>query len=224
MYEWVAPDTIPFVGIVRQGNYEPVKKLITPKKRQVISIGGHNKFEKMSINYELTTSNLDLNTFSSTGNNDNIGLAGFVQINTSKKMGTNWALNHNSSLELVQRKFNRIERFRAVEFERNWNVIGVISEKDQLLGKSQLNFLHNKNGKLSYTFNTFLLKDTFSGMKNDVELKWNKNIYADVKGSLLQTNGLKDSRFLRHFSNIYIPIHKFKIGFKDINEENQFFE
>ena len=29
---------------------------------------------------------------------------------------------------------------------------------------------------------------------------------------------------MRHFSNIYIPIHKFKLGFKDINEENQFFE
>ena len=224
VYEWVAPDTIPFVGIVRQGNYEPVKKLITPKKRQVISIGGHRKFEKLKINYELTTSNLDLNTFSSTGNNDNIGLAGIIQINSTKKIGTNWALNQNSSVELVQHKFNRIERFRAVEFERNWNVLDVVSQKDQLLGKSELNLVHNKNGKFSYTFNTFLLKDTFAGLKNDVEIKWNKKIYADIKGSLLETNGLKDSRFLRHFSNIYIPIHKFKLGFKDINEENQFFE
>ena len=224
VYEWVAPDTIPFVGIVRQGDYEPVKKLITPKKRQVISIGGHKKFEKIKINYELTTSNLDLNTFSSIGNKDNIGLAGIFQINTSKKLGTNWALDHNSSVELVQHKFNRIERFRAVEFERNWNVLDVVSQEDQLLGKSHLNLVHNKNGKFSYTFNTFLLKDTFSGLKNDIELKWNKNIYADVKGSLLETKGLKNSRFLRHFSNIYIPIHKFKLGFKDINEENQFFE
>ena len=183
VYEWVAPDTIPFVGIVRQGNYEPVKKLITPKKRQVISIGGHRKFEKLKINYELTTSNLDLNTFSSTGNNDNIGLAGIIQINSTKKIGTNWALNQNSSVELVQHKFNRIERFRAVEFERNWNVLDVVSQKDQLLGKSELNLVHNKNGKFSYTFNTFLLKDTFAGLKNDVEIKWNKKIYADIKGA-----------------------------------------
>ena len=133
VYEWVAPDTIPFVGIVRQGSYEPVKKLITPKKRQVISIGGHKKFEKIKINYELTTSNLDLNTFSSIGNKDNIGLAvNFFKLTLPKKLGTNWALDHNSSVELVQHKFNRIERFRAVEFERNWNVLDVVSQEDQL--------------------------------------------------------------------------------------------
>ena len=106
----------------------------------------------------MTTSNLDLNTFSSTGNNDNIGLAGIIQINSTKKIGTNWALNQNSSVELVQHKFNRIERFRAVEFERNWNVLDVVSQKDQLLGKSELNLVHNKNGKFSYTFNTFSSK------------------------------------------------------------------
>ncbi len=222
VFEWVAPDTIPFIGIVRQGNYQPVKKLITPKKRQIISLGGHKEFENLKLNYELTTSNMDLNTFSDFGNNDNIGLAGLLHLNSSKKIATNWALNHNSSIELIQKNFNRIERFREVEFERNWNILDVILQEDQLLGKSQFDLLHNKNGKLRYTFNTFILKDTFSGIKNDIEIKWAKNVYAEFKGSILETNGLRDSRFLRHFSDVYIPIKKYKFGFKDINEENRF--
>ena len=224
VFQWVAPDTIPFVGIVKQGNYEPVKKLITPKKRQVISIGGGKKWNNSKLNYELTTSNMDLNTFSNNGNEDNIGLAGLLKLNNKRKLTEKWSLENDFSIEMLQKNFNRIERFRAVEFERNWNILDVVLQEDQLLGAGKINLLHNKNGNFSYTLNTFILRDTFSGIKNDIDLKWDKNFHADFKGSLLETNGLKDSRFMRHFTDLYIPIKKFKLGFKDIHEENKFYQ
>ena len=40
IFEWVAPDTIQLTNIIKNGNYSPVKKLVTPKKRQIVTIGG----------------------------------------------------------------------------------------------------------------------------------------------------------------------------------------
>ena len=41
IFEWVAPDTIQQTIIIKNGNYSPVKKLVTPKKRQLLTIGGN---------------------------------------------------------------------------------------------------------------------------------------------------------------------------------------
>ena len=40
VFEWIAPDTISFGEIIKNGDYSPIKKLVTPKKRQIISVGG----------------------------------------------------------------------------------------------------------------------------------------------------------------------------------------
>ena len=223
VFEWIAPDTISFGEIIKNGDYSPIKKLVTPKKRQIISVGGKTIWSGNSLNYELSTSNMDLNTFSNINNEDNIGFAGLVSFENKNTLKEKWELNQQYRIESISKDFRRIERFREVEFERNWNIQNLITPKDQLLSSARINLKHLENGLFQYQLNSYVIKDDFNGYKNDFKIKWNNKVNLNFDGSLMNSNGQFNTSFLRHKTDLFIPIKGFKLGFKDINENNQFF-
>tara|TARA_Y100000589_G_scaffold182339_1_gene172665 strand:+ start:1938 stop:5384 length:3447 start_codon:yes stop_codon:yes gene_type:complete len=222
VFKWIAPDTINS-EIIRNGNYAPIKKLITPKKRQLINIGGNFNWANKKITYELSSSNKDINTLSEKDNNDNIGFAGFTKLNIENKINDNWNLNQEYRIEAVEKNFNRIERFRAVEFERNWNIQQLTIDDNQLISSGKFNLKHDENGQISYQLNSYIIEDNFKGNKNDLNINWNKLISLKFKGSILQSGGIQKTNFIRHKTDLFIPIKKIGIGFKDINENNKFY-
>ena len=223
VFEWIAPDTISFGEIIKNGDYSPIKKLVTPKKRQIISVGGKTIWSRNSLSYELSTSNMDLNTFSNINNEDNIGFAGLVSFENKNTIKEKWELNQQYRIESISKDFRRIERFREVEFERNWNIQNLITPKDQLLSSARINLKHLENGLFQYQLNSYVIKNDFNGYKNDFKIKWNKKVNLNFDGSLMNSNGQFNTSFLRHKTDLFIPIKGFKLGFKDINENNQFF-
>ena len=222
VFKWIAPDTINS-EIIRNGNYAPIKKLITPKKRQLINIGGNFNWANKKITYELSSSNKDINTLSEKDNNDNIGFAGLTKLNIENKINDNWNLNQEYRIEAVEKNFSRIERFRAVEFERNWNIQQLTIDDNQLISSGKFNLKHDENGQISYQLNSYIIEDNFNGNKNDLNINWNKLIYLKFKGSILQSGGIQKTNFIRHKTDLFIPIKKIGIGFKDINENNKFY-
>ena len=223
VFEWIAPDTISFGDIIKNGDYSPIKKLVTPKKRQIISVGGKTIWSGNSLSYELSTSNMDLNTFSNFNNEDNIGFAGLVNFENKNTLKEKWELNQQYRIESISKDFRRIERFREVEFERNWNIQNLITPKDQLLSSARINLKHLENGLFQYQLNSYFIKNDFNGYKNDFKIKWHKKVKLNFDGSLMNSNGQFNTSFLRHKTDLFIPIKGFKLGFKDINENNQFF-
>ena len=223
VFEWIAPDTISFGSIIKNGDYSPIKKLVTPKKRQIISIGGKTIWSGNSLSYELSTSNMDLNTFSAINNEDNIGFAGLVNFENKNTLKEKWELNQQYRIESISKDYRRIERFREVEFERNWNIQNLITTKDQLLSSAKINLKHLENGLFQYQLNSYFIKDEFNGYKNDFKIKWDKKVNLNFDGSLMNSDGQFNTSFLRHKTDLFIPIKGFKLGFKDINENNQFF-
>lgn len=223
VFEWIAPDTISFGSIIKNGDYSPIKKLVTPKKRQIISVGGKTIWSGNSLSYELSTSNMDLNTFSAINNEDNIGFAGLVNFENKNTLKEKWELNQQYRIESISKDYRRIERFREVEFERNWNIQNLITTKDQLLSSAKINLKHLENGLFQYQLNSYFIKDEINGYKNDFKIKWNKKVNLNFDGSLMNSDGQFNTSFLRHKTDLFIPIKGFKLGFKDINENNQFF-
>ena len=223
VFEWIAPDTISFGSIIKNGDYSPIKKLVTPKKRQIISVGGKTIWSGNSLSYELSTSNMDLNTFSAINNEDNIGFAGLVNFENKNTLKEKWELNQQYRIESISKDYRRIERFREVEFERNWNIQNLITTKDQLLSSAKINLKHLENGLFQYQLNSYFIKDEFNGYKNDFKIKWDKKVNLNFDGSLMNSDGQFNTSFLRHKTDLFIPIKGFKLGFKDINENNQFF-
>ena len=222
VFQWVAPDTINNT-VIKNGNYSPIKKLVTPKKRQIISIGGKTLWNKNSLNYELSSSNMDLNTFSSLNNEDNIGFAGLVNFENKNTLKEKWELNQQYRMEGISKDYKRIERFREVEFERNWNIQNLITQKDQLLSSAKINLKHVDNGLFQYRLNSYFIKNDFNGYKNDFKIRWNNKVNVNFDGSLMNSDGEFNTSFLRHKTDLFIPIRGLKLGFKDINENNRFF-
>ena len=124
---------------------------------------------------------------------DFAGLVSFENKNTLKEK---WELNQQYRIESISKDFRRIERFREVEFERNWNIQNLITPKDQLLSSARINLKHLENGLFQYQLNSYFIKDEFNGYKNDFKIKWNKQVNLNFDGS--NSNGQFNTSFLRH--------------------------
>ncbi|MES2882959.1 MAG: hypothetical protein V4676_12485, partial [Bacteroidota bacterium] len=103
VYKYLQP-----INGVRQGSFEPVMQLVTPKKQQLISLATeYNIDNNNSVKTEFAASNYDVNTFSSKNGGDDVGIAARIQysnkinLQAAKKL----QLTSNFDYELVQQKF-----------------------------------------------------------------------------------------------------------------------
>ncbi len=226
-YKWVAPDTISGV-IVKKGNYEPIILLVTPKKRQMITAGYEYKPNELSrVSIEGAFSNYDKNTFSKINKSDDDGYGLKISGDKGMKIG-----NEKNQLELIgsfnvegaTQTFNRIERFRPVEFERNWNVKQNMLNNDQFLGDAGITLRKKETGYITVTGNTFQLKNTYEGYMSKLIGAYKKNGWnLNGTGSYLQTSQSSNTSFLRHKIQASKSIKRFVLGFNDDYELNKFF-
>ncbi len=166
---------------IKQGQYEPVMVLVTPKKQQLVSLGTEYQINKNnSLKTEMALSNYDVNTFSSKNSGDDIGLAARVQYSHSTVLHAARPLQLNSTIdyEYVQQKFKPLERLRYVEFTREWGLPLVLSPATEniLRLSSQLK---SQKQSLSYQFMTYQRSDSYKGYQNILQY------VADIKGILV---------------------------------------
>jgi hypothetical protein len=164
VYRYVAP-----VNGLKQGSYEPVMVLVTPKKQQLISLGTEYAIDaRNTLKTELALSNYDINTYSTKDGGDDIGIAAKVQftnvqlLNKARKL----ELTSNIDYEYVQQKFRPLERLRYVEFTRDWGLpllLGPATEKILRLS-SQLK--DGANHSLSYQLMRYERSDNYRGLQH----------------------------------------------------------
>lgn len=226
-FKWVAPDTVG-LNIIHNGNYAPVSLLSTPKQRQMVTAGWEHLFNKKSkFGLETAYTKFDQNTFSPVNNEDDAGFGGkifFEQTSSLQKKENPLQLKSKAQLEMINSGFSALERFRAVEFERNWNVLNTKLTGDQYIGEGMLELSQKKWGKTEYSFNSFIAGNDYKGFmhKTNSNIQY-KNFSANVAGSLLGTSGIFNTSFLRHKALISQKIGKIKISFKDEHELNKYY-
>lgn len=231
VFKWVMPDTITNTP---QGNYEPVVQLITPKKKQMVTAGIDYDFSKKSkLNIEAALTNNDINTFSSYNSNDDIGYGLKVNFDnalllqkTKSADSTSHELNlvSNVNYEFVQKYFSPIERFRSIEFERDWNR-GTLTtvNKDQHIVGAGIGLVQKGIGSIGYKFNAFLEETNYSANKHMANLSYsNKGLNIRYDGSLLSSTSNQNTNFYRHKSFVAQKIKWITIGAKDEFERNLF--
>ncbi|RAU83521.1 hypothetical protein [Pontibacter arcticus] len=121
VYRWVAP-----VNGVPQGNYAPVRIIPTPRKKQLITVGGNYEVRK-GINFFLegAASQFDLNRFSDLDAQDDNGKgirAGYVVQNQELPILGKYKLNSTLNYEYTDQYFEPIDRYRPIEFDRDWSL------------------------------------------------------------------------------------------------------
>jgi hypothetical protein len=217
VYKWISP-----VSGISQGNYNPVIMLVTPKKKQMINVGGEYLLGKNTKTFlDIGISNNDINSFSSIDDNDNTGLA----INSSIEKKINYKNNQifiNAIYEFIHEDFRPVERFRSSEFERDWNIgsdLNLDEHYIQISANLERTNLKTSGFKTEY----FKQGNDYSGLKNNIHAIWETDKFSITSNaSYLTSNDFSyNTMFLRHKLDVSKKLWNILIGVGEEQEINK---
>ncbi len=125
VYQWIAP-LWNGSDWTHQGDYIDKALLNAPKSQQLLTAGWRDtkKRQMGSLRYqtEWGASIWDQNTFSKMDDGDNQGYIGKSTLEWKDSLHRYYGI---VQWEYQSTNFQRVERFREVEFDRNWNILGM---------------------------------------------------------------------------------------------------
>ena len=226
VFRWSPPDTVNAV-ILHTGTYAPIRLLIAPRSQQLLTLGYDHRFsQRTTATVEGAFSNNDGNTFSALDEKDDAGFGFMTRVAHAIPISardTSLHLLLGGEAETISKNFRFVERYRTVEFERNWNAIGADLTGDQLLAGANMGVSGRKLGRVGYGVNTFQVKDKYAGWKQDLlsDLHIGR---LDVVGTASWLNGTepRKSDFLRHKQSTRYRLKSFSVGVRDEHERNHY--
>jgi hypothetical protein len=224
VFKWVAP-----VAGVLQGDYAPVVLLVTPKKKRMVILSGQYEILKNThIKAEMALSDYDQNLISPFDKANNKGLAYKIgldnTLNLSNKTTNPWQIVSKANYEYVDQNFDAIERYRSVEFSRDWNVKDYDNKEQHILDLG-IRLQQKQKGFIAYQFKTFAMQNDYSATRNHLNGNLNLSHYwhTDFDANITNSHELsQNTRFVRHRLNINKGLKWFRIGVGEESENNQF--
>lgn len=222
------------------GDYKPFEILATPKRLNTANFGFSiiEKNRKMGLEYVI--SSMDKNTFSNIDDNDNFG-SGLKIYQTSKrsiKDSSLWTFKTDLDYEMITKNYAFVERYRNVEFDRNWNKIltnpdasnqsmpalehvGNLSLK---LYKSDHDFIRNQT-------ELFYRRGNFNGLSNKLSAGFLWNDWRIRSGiDMLESKSFEFdtstrlNQFYSFTSSIDKSFERFSGGVNFISEQSRFYD
>ncbi|HUP10615.1 MAG TPA: hypothetical protein VM187_00335, partial [Niastella sp.] len=157
---------------LKQGQYEPVMLLITPKKQQLLTLGTDYQINKSNaLKAEVAMSTYDVNTFSPKDGGDDRGGAAKVQYTNNTMLNAAKGLQWISGVdyEYVQQKFKPLERIRNVEFTREWGLPLVLQQATENILRFSTGLQDKNNKGISYQYLNYQRGDGYKGFQNIVQ-------------------------------------------------------
>ena len=217
VFEFVAP-----INGIPQGDYAPVTKLITPKKNQLVTLGGGYQFSKRTnLSFEIARSEKDINTFSPLDNADDAGVAAFLSLRNENPISENWYLGEELSVEIKEAEFIPLEQYRPVEFTRDFNINSLQSPQQEQLGGVGLSLSNKKNSFTDYKISGLKRGLDYNGIQQKFSTKnqlgtWRLN----YSGSYLTSSSqVINTTFFRQYPEISKRFSAFTLG-TGLREEN----
>lgn len=225
VFEWIAP-----VNGVPQGTYEPVIRLVTPKQRQMVNLGGEYELSNNTvIKLEGAYTKNDINTFSTKDSRDDNSYGLRLDLKSSESIRKKDSIkdlrwNNRVFYEQIGKNFQFIERYRDVEFQRDWNIQDLSLSGNEYIAVAKTGISQNKN-HFNYSFSSFIKGKDYEGLKNGFDAKIQKKGFSiQSKGSYLTTETKDNSEFLRHYSTISQKVFGLRAGVYLEQERILFYE
>lgn len=220
---------IPPINGLKQGNYEPVMKLVTPKRQQLISVATDYQIDKNnSLKTEFALSNYDANTFSSKDGADDRGLAARIQFANTANLNAGKGLQLISTLDLEheQKAFRPIERLRYVEFTREWGLPLTFEPADETIFRAGAQLKDKKGHSLNYQFMNYLRNQDYKGFQNIIQHNVTVGGWTFANGFALTnfSNALEKGSFVRPVIDVSKELKQFRslrLGFRYALEKNE---
>ncbi len=228
VYQWIAP-----VNGTPQGSFEPLIPLVTPKMNQMFTGGfTYSLTANNSLNAEGVYTRNDVNRFSRAdkGNDEGSGVK-FNSKNQSilktDSLKNQTKLIYNFGYEFLQKQFHQIERFRSIEFDRDWNrPLSSILLNDQNIASAEIGIVNSKGSALTYGVNYFNEGNNYQGLRHNAILRHQiKGLTTNYTGSYLLTNdnlNFHNTEFYRHKSLLSQKVKKVRFSYSDDFENNLF--
>jgi len=221
VYKWIAPQN----GI-KQGDYEPIRILISPKKKQMISFGGNFELRNTNVTFETAISNNDLNTFSDKDKNDNIGYAIKFGLhkNLLKKDTSKVQLNIGANYIFSHKNFEAVETYRSTEFTRDWNLQSLNTNKNEHILNAFLEYKKKNFGKLAFYSDLLSRQENYFGNNNKfiVNIQKKKMLYFADVNLLTSKDTINNTEFIRYNFKVERKGAILTTGIKDFGEKNIF--
>ncbi|MCS6822599.1 MAG: hypothetical protein NZ551_12125 [Microscillaceae bacterium] len=149
VFQWVAPQN----GIP-QGDFEPIRLITPPNRKRMIALKSDYLFNKNEKIYlETAFSHQDLNLFSQKDNEQNNGNAlkiGYQIQEKEVKFLSKYRYNMGIDYEFTDSFFKPIDRFRYIEFDRDWSVNIDTTQIQDHIFSLQTGLKNEKNDLLTY--------------------------------------------------------------------------
>ena len=225
-----------FVGI-GQGDYEPIEILIAPKRLSTLNIGIMREFEGKTSGIEYVLSGYDENTLSTRDDQDNqgFGLKLYRKSEGILKDTGDWKYKTDLNYELVSGRYNYVERYRDVEFDRKWNkvltnpiALASLLPSYEHIANANLSLVKSKKEYFSNQTSGFLRPGSFQGVSNLSKFGFEiKKFESNSQLELMSSNTSSDSSsfdniFYSFQSELIRPIWKFIGGGKFHTERSSF--
>ncbi len=221
VFHWMAPEN----GILK-GSYEPVTRLVMPQSKQVFSAGTRQSLgSHMQVDMEWSLTRNDRNTFSSLddGNNTGMGLKANLLRRDLLKPDSSLILNSFINYRFTGLQFDPVERFRAVEFERDWNLAanGVTLRENFL--ESGLTLSGKDSLKASYRLEYLNLGSDYSGFRHftDGRVAGKKWETAWSGSYLLSNDSFRNTAFFRHNIRVRRQWGTLRVEWSENGESNR---
>ncbi|HEX5653839.1 MAG TPA: hypothetical protein VFX58_12235 [Chitinophagaceae bacterium] len=219
---------LPPLAGVRQGRFEPVTILVTPKKQQLFNLGLDWAINKNSLlKTEVAMSNYDINTFSSIDNGDDRGFATKFQLNNTHNLSRRNKLQLITAIdyEYVQDKFKPLERLRNVEFSRDWGLPLALKPTTENIIRATAGLRDNKDHSLTYQFINYRRSDDYNGVQNAIRhgANWKGWRFSNEFVATRYTTTSDKGVFLRPVIDMSKELKRFsnwRLGFRYALEQN----
>ncbi len=219
---------IPPINGIKQGNYEPITLLITPKKQQLLTFSTDYKAGKNTVlSNEFAYSNHDLNLFSSINEDQNKGFAyKFLfknQLDLSASDSASLKLLTGASYEFTTLNFKAIERYRAVEFERDFNILNTRLPSSEQIAGFNLGLFKKETQRIDYGFTGYFREKNYSGFQHRLNSFYQtKNYRLSYWGNILTSSSITDKgNFFRQKADVSRLFNTWLIGINLDQERNK---
>lgn len=226
VFGWVQPD----VNNNKQGDYAPVLLLISPKKQQLITVGGEYVFNpKTRFKAEVAMSDYDINRFSSKDKNNDKAFAAKVQfIKDDTKihlLQRPVMMQTKLGYEFVQARFRPVERLRNIEFLRDWSLPFIIGPADEHIISGAIKFADTAGNFVQYDVTNYNRSDKYNGLRHTVNTYNNYNGWKLTNQFIVTTvsNPVQEGTFVRPTVDLKKDLDRLKkmqVGIKYSSEIN----
>lgn len=205
VYVWVAP-----VNGKPSGNYEPVRNLVTPKRKQMVSIHAERKFGYSDfIKSEIAFSRNDVNTFATIDKGNDVGQAVHIEFAKSLSKDTLrrfWIFGDGMA---TSTNFTYVDRYRAVEFERDWNINRPTTGGNEREASGGIGYRSKQWSILGETHG-LKVGDDYSGFKNAVDIGFRTSKFGNKLefSNVASSDSISKSNFSRFKYNVDVTLYK----------------